>query len=120
MKLSEIIAHNKANLERCTAKQATFMREYVPFVQPSDTEYLFVSKCSFRKYVRKAGHYKFVKEPVPKYVCTILCWDKDTDKCRCIHQFGFNNRNRLRNRIAELQKNENDIVCRVISLNKED
>ncbi len=119
MKLDEIIAHNKANLERCTKKQAIFMRDSVPYLECGGVAYLFASKCRFDKYVYKTGHYELVKQPVPKYVCSVLCWDKDTDECRCIHQFGFNNRNRLRNRIAALQKHEKDIVCRIISLNEE-
>ena len=120
MKLNEIIAYNKVNLLRCSDKQIQFMQSSVPYLDCDDNNKdLFISHCRFDKYVRKAGHYELVKQPIPKYVCSVLCWDKDTDECRCIHQFGFNNRNRLRNRIAALQKDEKDIVCRIISLNEE-
>lgn len=119
MKLDEIIAHNKANLQRCTEKQALFVRDSIPGLECDSIAYTFVSNHRFDKYVRKANHYELVKQPVPKYVCTVLCWDKDVDEVRCIHQFGFNNRNRLRNKLAMIQKAEEDIICRVISLNKE-
>ena len=68
MKLSEITAHNKANLERCTVRQAIFMRESVLYLDCGCTKYLFFSKCRFDKYVRKAGHYELVTQPVPKYM----------------------------------------------------
>lgn len=121
MKLNEIIAHNKANLERCTEKQANCMRNNMPGLdEDSDTKNKFISHCRFDRYVRKAGHYELVKGRVPKYVCTCLCWSKDYDSCRCFIQFGFNNRNRLRNRLQHIQKNNDDIVCRVISINSEE
>lgn len=118
MKLDEIIAYNKVNLERCTEKQATFIKDYMRGVKCSDTDYLFVSECMFFKYVRRVGHYELVQQPVPKYICSVLYWNKETDRCKRVHQFGFNNRNRLRNRIAALQKENKDIVCRIISINK--
>ena len=44
MKLSEIIAHNKANLERCTKKQADCMRNNMPGLdEDENTTLLFNS-----------------------------------------------------------------------------
>lgn len=109
MKLNEIIAHNKANLERCTEKQANYMRNNMPGLnEDKDTKFFFIS-------YHKNNPGKFYR-----YTCTCLCWSKEYDSCRCFIQFGFNNRNRLRNRLQNLQKNNDDIVCRVISINSEE
>ena len=123
MKLNEIIAHNKANLERCTKKQADCMRNNMPGLdEDKDTKFLFNSHQNFGGYVRnKNGKgYTYVPGKPYKYVCTCLCWSKDYDSCRCFIQFGFNNRNRLRNRLQNVQKNNDDIVCRIISINSEE
>ena len=122
MKLNEITAHNKVNLQRCSTKQIQFIQSSIHYLDCDDSNRdLFLSHCRFDKYVRnKNGKgYTLKQGKRCKYVCSVLCWDKDTDECRCIHQFGFNNRNRLRNRIAALQKNNKDIACRIISLNEE-
>lgn len=119
MELNDVIAHNKANIERCTEKQVAFIKDSIPGLEHDDVEYMFTSNYRFDKYVYRKGHYELIKQPVPKYVCTVLCWDNDVDEVRYIYRFGFNNRSRLRNKIAAMQKEEKDIVCRIISLNKE-
>lgn len=119
MSIQEIKDHNKVNLDRCSSKQRYYALKEVPgleYVEPN----LFKSKIRFDKYVRIAGTgvCELRKGKPDKYACTLILWDKETNDLYSILQFGFNNRNRLRNRLQALQKQWDNIVCRIISINE--
>lgn len=122
MKLNEIIEHNKVNLERCTAKQADCMRNGLSDLREDEnTKFLFKSCQKFGGFIRNKNGKGWTYQPgkIYKYVCTCLCWDKESDTPRCFVQFGFNNRNLLRNKLQSIQKNNSDIVCRIISIHED-
>ena len=119
MSIQEIMDHNKVNMSRLTAKQLTCLLNDVPGLEP-EPDHMFKSKIRFDKYVRVAGTsvYELRKGKPDKYACTLILWDKETNDLYSILQFGFNNRNRLRNRLQALQKQWDNIVCRIISINE--
>lgn len=105
MLVQEIKDHNKVNLDRCSSKQRYYALKEVPgleYVEPN----MFKSR------------YRFSNSHADKYVCTLILWDKETNDLYSIIQFGFSNRNRLRNRLQALQKQWDNIVCRIISINE--
>ena len=119
MSIQEIRDHNKVNMSRLTAKQLTCLLYDVPGLEP-EPDHMFKSKIRFDKYVRVAGTgvYELRKGKPDKYACTLILWDKETNDLYSILQFGFSNRNRLRNRLQALQKQWGNIVCRIISINE--
>lgn len=119
MSIQEIKDHNKVNMSRLTAKQLNCLLNSVPGLEP-ESDHLFKSKIRFDRYVRVAGQgvYELRKGKPDKYACTLILWDKETNDLYSILQFGFSNRNRLRNRLQALQKQWDNVVCRIISINE--
>lgn len=119
MSIQEIKDHNKVNMNRLTTKQLECLLNDVPGLEPM-SDHLFKSKIRFDRYVRVAGKgvYELRKGKPDKYACTLILWDKETNDLYSILQFGFSNRNRLRNRLQALQKQWDNIVCRIISINE--
>ena len=105
MSIQEIKDHNKVNMSRLTAKQLTCLLNDVPGLEPKP-DHMFKSK-----FVLNKNH-------IDRYACTLILWDKETNDLYSILQFGFSNRNRLRNRLQALQKQWDNIVCRIISINE--
>lgn len=119
MSIQEIKDHNKVNMDRLTTKQLACLLNDVPGLEPMP-DHTFKSKIRFDKYVRVAGTgvYELRKGKPDKYACTLILWDKETNDLYSIIQFGFSNRNRLRNILQALQKQWDNIVCRIISINE--
>lgn len=122
MKLDEIIMHNKTSIESCTEKQVECIHNNIHSLREDEnTKFLFKSCQKFGGFVHnKNKGWTYKPGKVCKYVCTCLCWNKDLDTFCGFIQFGFNNRTRLHNSLQNVQKNNSNIVCYIISIHEED
>lgn len=108
MEIKEIIAHNKTSIESCTEKQVECIHNNIHSLREDEnTKFLFKS-C------QKFGGFEPSK--LCKYVCTCLCWNKDLDTFCGFIQFGFNDHDSLHSSLQNVQKNNNNIVCYIISI----
>lgn len=121
MKLNEIIAHNKSSIEQCSDKQIEWIHNNIHSLREDEnTKFLFKSCQKFGGWIHdKNTGWSYDPSKVCKYVCTCLCWNKDLDTFCGFVQFGFNNRNRLHSSLQEAQKNNNNIVCYIISVHED-
>ena len=107
MKKQEIIDYNKVNLEKLSENdRKTILDDYTE-IEP----YYFKGNLHFHWYKRlPGGEYESHTYKPTKYTCTILASDGS------MWQFGFNNRNRLRNKVKQIQAVNDNVIAKVIAL----
>ena len=107
MRKQEIIDYNKVNLEKLSDDdRKTILNDY------TETEpYYYKGNLDLSWYNRMPGG-EYVRVPCKhtKYTCTVLASDGN------MWQFGFNNRNRLRNKIKHIQSINDNIIAKVIAI----
>ncbi len=107
MKKQEIIDYNKVNLEKLSENdRKTILDDYTE-IEP----YYFKGNLHFHWYKRlPGGEYVQHTCKLTKYTCTILASDGS------MWQFGFNNRNRLRNKVKQIQAVHDNVLAKVIAI----
>lgn len=107
MKKQEIIDYNKANLEKLsTEDRGLILNDYTEIEL-----YYFKGNLHFHWYKRLPnGEYEQCTCKPTKYTCTVIASDGS------MWQFGFNNRNRLRNRIKHIQAVNTNVIAKVIAI----
>lgn len=107
MRKQEIIDYNKVNLEKLSDDdRKTILADY------TETEpYYFKSNLDLCGYKRMPGG-EYVRVPCKhiRYTCTVLASDGS------MWQFGFSNRNRLRNKIKHIQSVHDNVIAKVIAI----
>ena len=106
MKKQEIIDYNKVNLEKLSDDdRKTIINDYTE-IEP----YYFKGSINFHWYKQTPNGWEEVPHKQSKYSCTVLASDGS------MWQFGFNNRNRLRNIIKKVQSINDNILAKVIAI----
>lgn len=106
MRKQEIINYNRVNLEKLSDDdRKTILYDY------TETEpYYYKGNLDLFWYKRMPGG-EYVRVPCnSKYTCTVLASDGN------MWQFGFSNRNRLRNRIKHIQFINDNVIAKVIAI----
>lgn len=107
MKKQEIIDYNKVNLEKLSDDNRKLILNDYTEIEP----YYYKGNLHFHWYKRLPdGKYEQHTCKPTKYTCTILADDGS------MWQFGFNNRNRLRNRVKYIQANSDNVIAKVIAI----
>lgn len=107
MKKQEIIDYNKVNLEKLSDDDRGCILSDYTEIEP----YYFKGNLHFHWYKRLPGG-EYVQHTCKhtKYTCTILASDGS------MWQFGFNNRNRLRNKVKQIQAINSNVIAKVIAI----
>ena len=106
MRKQEIIDYNKVNLEKLSDDdRKTIINDYTE-IEP----YYFKGSINFHWYKQTPNGWEEVPHKQSKYSCTVLASDGS------MWQFGFNNRNRLRNIIKKVQSINDNILAKVIAI----
>lgn len=106
MRKQEIIDYNKVNLEKLSDNdRKTILNDYTE-IEP----YYFKGSLKFNWYKQTPNGWEEVPHKQSKYSCTVLASDGS------MWQFGFNNRNRLRNIIKKVQSINDNILAKVIAI----
>jgi hypothetical protein len=107
MKKQEIIDYNKVNLEKLSAEERELILSDYTEIEP----YYFKGNLHFHWYTRlSSGEYESHTCKPTKYTCTIIASDGS------MWQFGFNNRNRLRNKVKQIQAVNENVIAKVIAI----
>ena len=107
MRKQEIINYNKVNLEQLsTEDHEAILNDYTE-IEP----YYFKGNLKFSWYKQTPNGWEEVPpHKQSKYSCTILASDGS------MWQFGFNNRNRLRNKVKQIQSINANVIAKVIAI----
>lgn len=106
MKKQEIIDYNSVNLEKLSEEnRKLILSDYVE-IEP----YYYKGNIHFHWYKRVPGGWEPQVCKRTKYTCTVIAEDGS------MWQFGFNNRNRLRNRIKHIQAVNDNVIAKVIAI----
>lgn len=106
MRKQEIIGYNKVNLEDLSSTdRETILNDYTE-LEP----YYYKCNIQFHWYKKVPGGTEVIPCKPTKYICTVLSSDGN------MWQFGFDNRNRLRNRIKQVQSINEHILAKVIAI----
>ena len=106
MRKQEIIDYNKVNLEKLSDDDhKTILADYTE-IEP----YYFKGNLQFNWYKQTLNGWEKMPCKSTKYSCTVLASDGN------MWQFGFNNRNRLRNKIKHIQSINDNIIAKVIAI----
>lgn len=106
MKKREIIDYNKVNLEGLSSTERETILEDYTELEP----YYYKCNIQFHWYKKIPGGMEAVPCKPTKYTCTVLASDGT------MWQFGFSNRNRLRNRIKHIQSINGYVIAKVIAI----
>lgn len=106
MKKQEIIDYNKVNIEKLSDNDREVLLDDYTEIEP----YYFKGNLHFHWYKRVPGGWEPQVCKPTKYTCTVLASDGS------MWQFGFDNRNRLRNRIKKIQSINSNIIAKVIAI----
>lgn len=107
MKKQEIIDYNKVNLEKLSSTDRGLILSDYTEIEP----YYFKGNLHFHWYKRlPSGEYESYTCKPTKYTCTIIASDGS------MWQFGFNNRNRLRNKVKQIQAVHDNVIAKVIAI----
>lgn len=106
MNKQKIIDYNRVNLEKLSDDdRKTILSDYAE-VEP----YYYKGMLHFHWYKRSPDGWEQQTCKPTKYSCTVLASDGS------MWQFGFSNRNRLRNRIKKIQSISDNVIAKVIAI----
>lgn len=107
MKKQEIVDYNKVNIEGLSNEDRELVLNDYSEIEP----YYYSGNLHFHWYKRLPnGKYEQHTCKPTKYSCTIIANDGS------MWQFGFNNRNRLRNRVKQIQAVNDNVIAKVIAI----
>lgn len=106
MKKQEIISFNHVNLFGLSKEnRELILNDYIE-IEP----YYFKGNLHFHWYKKVPGGWEPQVCKRTKYTCTVIASDGS------MWQFGFDNRNRLRNRVKKIQSINDNIIAKVIAI----
>ena len=106
MRKQEIIDYNRVNLEKLSEENRKLvLNDYVE-IEP----YYYKGNLHFHWYKKTPGGWEQITCKPTKYSCTVIAEDGS------MWQFGFDNRNRLRNRIKMIQTINDNVIAKVIAI----
>lgn len=103
----EISNFNRVNLDKINERDWDEF-SYLAGIECTGKDYLFTYTDIRKEY------------PKDKYICSMYMLDEETDSCVGVIQFGFTYRNRLRNKVKNIQAAYDSIACVIIAEVKHD